>query len=90
MNWLDFGDLDLIFKVTAVEKLKIHGSRGVRERLCAGVGEGVEPVYSENIVTSYSCIYHCTDSLVLVDSGGGGGGGCGEAGGNCLLWKHCY
>ena len=23
-NWLDFGDLDLIFKVTAVEKLKIH------------------------------------------------------------------
>ena len=23
--WLDFGDLDLIFKVTAVEKLKIHG-----------------------------------------------------------------
>ena len=24
MNWLDLGDLDLIFKVTAVEKLKIH------------------------------------------------------------------
>ena len=24
-NWLDFGDLDLIFKVTAVEELKIHG-----------------------------------------------------------------
>ena len=23
-NWLDFGDLDLIFKVTEVEKLKIH------------------------------------------------------------------
>ena len=46
----------------------------MRERLCAGVGEGVEPVYSENIVTSYSCIYHCTDSLVLVDRGGGRGG----------------
>ena len=24
-NWIDFGELDLIFKVTAVEKLKIHG-----------------------------------------------------------------
>ena len=27
-NRLDFGDLDLIFKVTAVEKLKTHGSKG--------------------------------------------------------------
>ena len=26
-NWLDFGGLDLIFKVTAVEKLKIHSWR---------------------------------------------------------------
>ena len=24
-NWSDFGDLDLIFKVTTVEKLNIHG-----------------------------------------------------------------
>ena len=24
-NWLDFGDLDLIFKVMVVEKLKFHG-----------------------------------------------------------------
>ena len=24
-NWLDIGDLDLIFNVTTVEKLKIHG-----------------------------------------------------------------
>ena len=28
MNWLDFDDLELIFKVTAVEKLKIHGGGG--------------------------------------------------------------
>ena len=25
LPWLDFGDLDLIFKVRAIEKLKIHG-----------------------------------------------------------------
>ena len=37
-NWLDFGGLDLIFKVTAVEKLKIYG-RGTS-------------VFSENTVTS--------------------------------------
>ena len=39
-NWLDFGDPDLIFKVTAVEKLKIHG-----------MGTSV---CSENIVSSFS------------------------------------
>ena len=38
-NWFDFGDLDLIFKVTAVKKLKIHG-----------VGTSV---FSENTVTSF-------------------------------------
>ena len=37
-NWFDFGDLDLIFSVTAEEKLKIHG-------------EGTS-VFSENTVTS--------------------------------------
>ena len=37
-NWLDFGGLDLIFKVTAVEKLKIYG-RGTS-------------FFSENTVTS--------------------------------------
>ena len=26
-NWLGFGDLDLIFKITAVEKLKIHSKQ---------------------------------------------------------------
>ena len=39
-NWLDFGDLDLIFKVTAVEKLKIRGWG--------------TSVFSENTVTSFS------------------------------------
>ena len=38
-NRLGLGDLDLIFKVTAVEKLKIHG-------------QGTS-VFSENTVTSY-------------------------------------
>ena len=38
-NWLDFGDLDLIFKVTAVEKLKIHF--------------GGTSVFSENTVTNF-------------------------------------
>ena len=28
-NWLDFGDLDLIFTVTAVEKLKIHSGGNI-------------------------------------------------------------
>ena len=28
MKCLDFGDTDLIFKVAAVVKLKIHGGRG--------------------------------------------------------------
>ena len=42
-NWMDFGDLDLIFKVTVVEKLKIQG--------------GGTSVFSENIVTSFtSCL----------------------------------
>ena len=40
---MDFGDLDLIFKVTVVEKLKIQG--------------GGTSVFSENIVTSFtSCL----------------------------------
>ena len=39
MSWSDFGDLDLIFKVTAVEKLKIH-SWGTS-------------VFSENTITSF-------------------------------------
>ena len=38
-NWLDFGDLDLIFKITAVEKLKIHG---------------MGTSFYENTVTSFS------------------------------------
>ena len=38
INWLNFGDLDLIFKATAVDKLKIHG-------------EGTS-VFSENTITS--------------------------------------
>ena len=38
---LEFGDLDLIFKVTTVEKLKIHG-----------LGTSI---FSENTVTSFSC-----------------------------------
>ena len=38
-NLLDFGDLDFIFKVTAVEKLKIHGWG--------------TSVFSENTITSY-------------------------------------
>ena len=37
-NWLDFGDIDLIFKVTAIEKLKIHGWR--------------TSVFSENMVAT--------------------------------------
>ena len=42
-NWLDFSDLDLIFKVTAVEKLKIHG--------------GCTSVFSKNPVTIFSYYY---------------------------------
>ena len=38
-NWLDFDDLDLIFKVTGVEKLKIQGVR--------------TSVFFENTVSSY-------------------------------------
>ena len=38
-NSLDFGNLDLIFKVAAVDKLKIHG--------------GGTSVFSENTVTSF-------------------------------------
>ena len=45
-NRFDFGDLDLIFKVTAVEKLKIHG--------------GGTFVFSENTVTnSYFSTKRC-------------------------------
>ena len=44
-NWLDFGDLDLIFKVTAAEKLKKSGRGG------GGVGGGAAFVFSENTVT---------------------------------------
>ena len=39
-NWSDFGDLDLIFKVTAVEKLKTWWGTSV---------------FSENTVTSFLC-----------------------------------
>ena len=47
-----FGDLYLIFKVTAVEKLKIHG--GVRGLV--GRGEGaLTSVFFENTVTSSYC-----------------------------------
>ena len=40
-TWLDFDDLDLIFEVTVVEKLKIHdeeGGGGEGGRLGAGSG----------------------------------------------------
>ena len=39
-NWLDFGDLDLIVKVTAVEKLKMHNCGG------GGGGGGGTSVFS--------------------------------------------
>ena len=39
-KWLDFGDLDLIFKVTALEKLKIPG--------------GKTSIFSEITVASFS------------------------------------
>ena len=62
-NWLDFGDLDLNFKVTAIEKLKIHGSDdggGGGGRQDGGVGGGRgggvwkrwTSFFSENTVTS--------------------------------------
>ena len=41
-NWIDFGDLHIIFKVTVVERLKIHGCE--------------TSVFSENIVTSFFLI----------------------------------
>ena len=41
MNWLDVGDIALIFKVTAVEKL-IISNWGTS-------------VFSENTITSYNC-----------------------------------
>ena len=48
-NWIDFCDLDLIFKVTAVEKLKI--AWGVW-------GPGVwTSIFSENTVTA--CVFCC-------------------------------
>ena len=43
-NWLDFGDIDLIFKVTAVEKLRIHGWG--------------TSVFSENTITSCFIPHH--------------------------------
>ena len=42
-DWLDFDDLDLIFKDTVVEKLKIEG--------------GGTSVSSENTVTCYFCFW---------------------------------
>ena len=42
MNWLDFGDFDLNFKITEVEKLLIHGWG--------------TSVFSENTVTSFSYV----------------------------------
>ena len=45
INSLNFGDLGLIFMVTAVEKLKIHGG--------GGGGGGWTSVFCENTVTSY-------------------------------------
>ena len=44
MKWLDFDDLDLIFRVTTVEKLKIYGWG--------------KSVFSENTITSLFCF--CT------------------------------
>ena len=61
----DFSDLDLIFKVAAVEKLRIHNAEGtsvyftVAEKLKihgGGVGDGVggcSSVCFENTVTSF-------------------------------------
>ena len=48
-NWLNLGDLDLIFKVTAVEKLKIHS--------------GGMFAFSVNIVTSYGLSYCYTPGI---------------------------
>ena len=39
-NWLDFGDLDLIFKVTAIVKLKIRKRGGGGGGGGGGVGWG--------------------------------------------------
>ena len=56
MNWLDFGDLDLIFKITAVEKLKIHcvcgGGGGGGGGWVVLVGGTSVSVFPENTVTS--------------------------------------
>ena len=53
-NWLDFGYLDLIFKVTAIEKLKI-----------LGVGR---PLFSLKTLLLYDKYYFCsnTDLLELI------------------------
>ena len=47
-NWLVFSNLDLIFKVTAVEKLKIHSGGG---GVCGEGGDGRASVFSKNTVT---------------------------------------
>ena len=47
--WLDYGDLDQIFKVTAVEKGKIHGWGTF--------------VFSENIVSNFSCHQNITNFI---------------------------
>ena len=62
-KWLDFSDLDLIFKVTAVQKLKIHG-RGDPFSLWEA------SVFSDNTVTRWACtVYICHEIPFCIGMG---------------------